>query len=393
MLLSSLKPKANSCIHCDKDLTKAKIVTAQFECGHQICKSCYEHKKTQLSDKNLKCPVDDSPLSASKLIDDIEFLEYVDSYSIEKLDCELHSQPVEYFSRSDKRFVCIKCLSQFLDKNKSPDDLIQVSPMMINKDLYKLRKRILAMISDLDTFLHMHRQDSNYLSKFFQMSLDFINKMTKESFDIQLDLFKKNAVVPMFHSSIVTSKTQFANVPFSRNIIDLSKILTQPVQENFIKSLFDKKIEIALIHRASDNEFEAEAFHRDCDDKAPTLCIFKSEKEKIFGGYSDKTWSSKITFKHSKDSFLFSLDHQKRLKSFRNFERALFLSANNGASFGEDLIIGDKCNEPKSCRSLLGRTYEPCEGYYESYEAQKSLAGKPNFALIDYEVYLIKFVD
>lgn len=393
MLLSSLKPKANSCVHCDKELSKSNVVTASFDCGHMICKSCYDHKKTQVDEKSIKCPIDDSPLSVSRLIDDMEFLEYIDNYSVDKLDCELHNQPIEYFSRSDKRFVCIKCLSQFLDKNKSPEDLIQVSQMMINKDLYKLRKKILSIVSELDTFLHMHIQDSNFLSKFFQTSINYINKLTKDNFEVQMDLFKPIVKPAMLQNSLLSSKVLNPNIVFSLDLTSLSKIVTQSVQENFVKSLFEKRVEFALLHRASENDFESEAFHRDCDNQGPTLCIFKSEKEKIFGGFSDKAWSSKIAFKHSKNSFLFSLDYQKKLKSFRNFERALFFSSNNGASFGEDLIIGEKCNEPKSCRSFLGRTYEPCDGYYESYEAQKSLAGKPNFALQDYEVFLLKITD
>ena len=389
MLLSNVAPNSFICVGCSKNLKEDTKPIHNFNCGHNICQDCFG------SDANGKdkprCPIDKEELSTNTLVNDIEFMDYIKGYNVDKLECELHEENIEYFSRSDQKFVCVKCLSQFLEKDKTPDDLIQVSGLTITKDLYTLRKSLMNCISDLDTFLQLHNKDSNYLSKFVKNSIQFIEGMEDRKITKDLLMFRKLIKKDEFKSTISSSKLQ--NVAFKpiEKLRDVSKIITQEMEENFINSLFDEKMQLSLLHRASEHNFKAESFHRDCDNKGATLCLFKSEKGKIFGGYSDKNWFSKITFKTSRKSFLFSLDYKKKLKSFRNFERALFFSANNGPSFGEDLIIGDLSNQPKSCRSLLGRTYDPCEGYYESYEAQKSLAGKPNFALVEYEVYMIRF--
>ena len=66
---------------------------------------------------------------------------------------------------------------------------------------------------------------------------------------------------------------------------------------------------------------------------------------------------------------MFSLKYKKKLNLYKNFEKALFFSSENGPCFGEDLIIKDKCNQKRSCRSFLGKSYETCEGAPESFEA------------------------
>lgn len=74
------------------------------------------------------------------------------------------------------------------------------------------------------------------------------------------------------------------------------------------------------------------------------MCLFKSSKGRIFGGYSDKSWFNDLQFKASKDAFLFSLHYKKKMNLYRNQNKALLFSKQNGPCFGEDLIIGDECN-------------------------------------------------
>lgn len=63
-----------------------------------------------------------------------------------------------------------------------------------------------------------------------------------------------------------------------------------------------------------------------CDNKGATLCLFKSTKGRVFGGYSDKSWFNEFQFKKSKNSILFSLHYKKKLPTFRNHNRALLFN-------------------------------------------------------------------
>ncbi len=53
----------------------------------------------------------------------------------------------------------------------------------------------------------------------------------------------------------------------------------------------DGNLKFELLYRATRDGFGAGKFHDMCDDKGPTVCLIKSEKGMVFGGYLDKSWS------------------------------------------------------------------------------------------------------
>ena len=70
----------------------------------------------------------------------------------------------------------------------------------------------------------------------------------------------------------------------------LSKIITDTEKIQKLEKLFNKKYKSTLIFRGTDDGFEAEAFHKKCDNQGETLTIIKSGMGKIFGGYTDIPW-------------------------------------------------------------------------------------------------------
>lgn len=392
MLLSQLSEYKPKCLFCETELSKEEE-KIKLKCNHVICNNCKDKLKKDKND-NYICEVDfcKKEISNDDILNDLNTLDFIENNNVGIINCEIHGNQIEYFSKSDKKFICIKCLSQFLEKPSN--DIVHINSNLITKDLYRIRLQFEKLIKDIDNFTNKKEKKSNFLSNLFYQSINIFNALYKNSFENNLDVYKKIFKTENFgQSTIRNSKIQFEENKIIKELSLNSKIIKKKEDENFIRSLFERKFDLALLYRASENNFSAEKFHENCDKKGSTLCLFKSEHGKIFGGFSDKSWFSKITFKFSKKSFLFSLEFKKKLVSFRNFNRALFFSLRNGPCFGEDLMIGDKANEKKSSRSFLGRSYETCEGYYESYEAQKCLAGSPNFALEDYEVYQIKFLD
>ena len=56
---------------------------------------------------------------------------------------------------------------------------------------------------------------------------------------------------------------------------------------------FNYERRMAFAIRASRNGFVALKFHSKCDNKGPIITVVKSG-ENIFGGFTEKAWTSKI---------------------------------------------------------------------------------------------------
>lgn len=246
------------------------------------------------------------------------------------------------------------------------------------------------MTSQLHSYAAANIANSEILSSFIRTALALINEVEMVSFEQRLSLFSKQSQTDQLLKSINFGTKSLTDVV--ADLTETSTIIKSKSQESFIRRLFGFPVNLRLLYRASKDGFESTVFHSQCDNKGPTLCLFRSgkDKEKTFGGFSDKSWRNSLCFMASKESFLFSVTSEKKLRPFRNYERALFCSPKAGPSFGEDLLVGEKANEPKSCRSFLGRTYETFDGFYESIEAQQSLAGSPLFHLSEIEVYEVR---
>jgi len=68
-----------------------------------------------------------------------------------------------------------------------------------------------------------------------------------------------------------------------------------------------------LLYRGTRDGMSADSFHNKCDNKGPTISLFKHEKGYIFGGYSSTDWQSSYGYKSAPDSFLFTLTNIYKL--------------------------------------------------------------------------------
>ncbi len=75
----------------------------------------------------------------------------------------------------------------------------------------------------------------------------------------------------------------------------------------FLISCFERRIQSQLLYRASSDGFTPQAFHATCDKKGPTLTLIRSDKGKLFGGYTGLNWDSESGYLADAGAFLFSL--------------------------------------------------------------------------------------
>ena len=79
--------------------------------------------------------------------------------------------------------------------------------------------------------------------------------------------------------------------------MDSTKDLTNSVilendEISFVNQLFSNNCKFKLIYRATRDGSYPKDFHRQCDDKGPTITLIKTKDNKKFGGYisKDKIW-------------------------------------------------------------------------------------------------------
>ena len=59
---------------------------------------------------------------------------------------------------------------------------------------------------------------------------------------------------------------------------------------------------------------DKKAFHKKCDNKGPTLCLFKiKDKDIRYGGFASVSWDSNSNENRDENAFIFSINKKKCL--------------------------------------------------------------------------------
>ena len=82
-----------------------------------------------------------------------------------------------------------------------------------------------------------------------------------------------------------------------------------PKKNEFINKLLEwtNSKSLELLYRGTRDGTQPEKFHNLCDDKGPTITLFKNEKGNIFGGFASISWKSSGEYQSAPDSFIFTL--------------------------------------------------------------------------------------
>ena len=120
-----------------------------------------------------------------------------------------------------------------------------------------------------------------------------------------------------------------------------------------------KKME--LIYRGTRDGKSCKDFHNKCDNEGPTICLYKSEKGYIFGGYAPISWKSSGNWQKLNDSFIFTLTNiYDKPTKFPHIEGecSVFHHSSYGPTF-QDFYIRDnfKCQLwfPRGHKDVLGK--------------------------------------
>ena len=153
-----------------------------------------------------------------------------------------------------------------------------------------------------------------------------------------------------------------------------------------------------LKYRASRDGFSTENFHSKCDEIPNTLTIIKSTNGNVFGGFTEKGWSSNGGLVSDTQAFIISLinaENNPFKALFSNNGYALVCNPSYGPvfgnpNFGYDIFISSNSNTSQVCSSSFGYTYHHPDYQKGTSKAKSILAGSRSFQTVEIEVFTKK---
>lgn len=163
------------------------------------------------------------------------------------------------------------------------------------------------------------------------------------------------------------------------------------VREKLLDMLPQFADSINLEYKAFFDGWEASKFHACCDNKGPTLSVFKTDTGHIFGAFTDIPWETpdeKRQKRGNGNSFIFKFDGQRTLEKFKclKSDHEVYHCPNALTVFGNGHYLHIDQNQTGSFFTQSNSFEQPTSENPNSY-----FAGAKNFKLVDIEVFSIEF--
>ena len=187
----------------------------------------------------------------------------------------------------------------------------------------------------------------------------FIDKLNRNTnYEIRIcSLYNdNNKIVNSLWSEIRKVKTTYESVI----------LMESNRYDEFLNKIYEwsggKNIE--LLYRGTRDGMSADTFHNKCNNKGPTITLFKNDKGNIFGGYASISWTSYGNYRSAPDSFIFTLTNIYGISptkfSNSNTKYSIYDHSGYGPTFGGgfDIYIYFNSNNsyfPHSYPDSLGK--------------------------------------
>ena len=256
---------------------------------------------------------------------------------------------------------------------------------------------LIILFKNITQSIYNKIEDNFYGDELKDIIYSLLNKDYKDRASIKDILEKAKSYLEKncinFESNILGN-----NNDYKKNLIQW---LEKPNQDN--KNIKD----IKLLYRGSRDNFKARTFHEKCDNKGETLVIIKSDKDFIFGGYTEiswdsTTWNGKIGEPNNArrngkgNEFVFTLKNRHNISPSKfNMKKewlnhSICCDKNFGPIFGcNDIRIEDDCNTRDNSFSFYD--FKPGEYCFNDTTGKKRLlfTGEKTFKVKEIEVYNI----
>ena len=247
-----------------------------------------------------------------------------------KIRNELNNREDEILNEIDKKFDELYCDEKiFKDKNKLMN-IIKFSLENGKKIKYN-NEKLLSFINDCIN-IENNIKDINSFNeniKKFKNSKDIkiiFDYGVKEQFSRFIEKIK--------NFGYICAESYFDSLILNENNNDINK---KSAIINWIKQKTKKnQMKFERIFLMSQNGSSSKDFHNYCDNKGPTLTIIKTNKNKLFGGFTSLSWDSKSENKidENNETFLYSLDLMKKYDLINHSKEAIVCNKSYGPYFG-----------------------------------------------------------
>ena len=171
-------------------------------------------------------------------------------------------------------------------------------------------------------------------------------------------------------------------------------------EKEFINKLLEwtNSKSLELLYRKSKNGTQPEKFHNLCDNKGPTITLFKNEKGNIFGGYASISWKSNGGSQSAPDSFIFTLTNIHNTEPIKfpskNDKLELYHNSSYGPCFGGGRDIGiDSDFSKNNFYSSFPYTYKDISGKGKSiFTGDTTNSSSGPFKIQEIEVFKINTI-
>ena len=128
-----------------------------------------------------------------------------------------------------------------------------------------------------------------------------------------------------------------------------SQILKETKREKeFVNKIYEwtNYNRMELIYRGSRDGMTTNSFHNKCDNKNPTIVLYKNTKDSVFGGYTSLAWQNSGDYRPDPKAFIFTLIniHNSEPTKFtvKSENEGVYHNSSYGPTFGDgcDISIG-----------------------------------------------------
>ena len=262
-----------------------------------------------------------------------------------------------------------------------PSIKIKEVTFLLNEDKKNENQKmdeLIKIISELKNEINSLKNENNQLKE----KIDEIQKNNTN----EINILKNN---------ILEQKKEIDELK-NKLIIDLTKDLTNSVilendEITFVKQLFSNNCKFNLIYRATRDGSYPKDFHRQCDDKGPTITLIKTKDNKKFGGYISKDrkfGNENEKYVQDKNAFIFSINKKKKYPIKNENTNAFSYSSIRGPNFTVKLGFYKNRDDGNFFNPLNAYESETIPDYnsFNNYE----FAGRNNFETVEVEVFQVK---
>ena len=296
-----------------------------------------------------------------------------------------------YISKINKNKKEMKKLSNELMKSikfKYEDNNIKYEEYYFNGNIL-IPKNIEIKDISYDS-INIKWEIDNNIDNIDNNKIKYIIEIRKENEEF-IKIYEGNNNNSLINNLISNTNYEFRICSFYNNVYgnwsEIKKVKTKEFDSNILKESkredeFISKIlewsgykRMELIYRGSRDGTTSNIFHNKCDNKGPTIILFKNDKGNIYGGYCPISWNNNGDWQSVPEAFIFTLTNIYNIEPTKfnrtNDKNGICFISSLGPWFGNSSNIGfiNDYSKENNCFSNFGVE----SGYQDSLGKGRSI--------------------